>query len=103
MENVPLAYRSEEKSEELHKAAEALPEQFDLRDVDGKNYVTPVKAQNPWPSCWSFAAIAASETSLLFENGMTNEEYKEQNGGKELDLKVTINHKTITTKKRIKT
>ena len=28
-------------------------------------YVTPVKAQQPFGVCWSFAAIAAAETSLL--------------------------------------
>lgn len=68
------------------KEAAALPSKFDLRDVDGKNYVTSVKLQNPWTSCWSFAVVAASETSLLYENGVTNEEYKAANGGKELNL-----------------
>ncbi len=27
--------------------------------------MTPVKLQNPWGTCWGFAAIAASETSIL--------------------------------------
>jgi len=35
---------------------------YDLRDW---NYVTPVRFQNPYGTCWGFAAIAASETSLL--------------------------------------
>ncbi|MEG2477624.1 hypothetical protein, partial [Gordonibacter sp.] len=30
-----------------------LPPTFDLRNVEGKNYVTPVKLQNPWGSCWA--------------------------------------------------
>ena len=38
---------------------------YDLRDVGGKNYVTPVKLQNPYATCWGFAAIGAAETSIL--------------------------------------
>ena len=41
------------------------PVAFDLRDVDGKSYVTPVKLQNPFGTCWGFAAIAAAESSIL--------------------------------------
>ena len=41
-----------------------LPKKFDLRDVNGKNYVSPVKLQNPWGTCWSFGGTAAAEISL---------------------------------------
>lgn len=44
-----------------------LPEKFDLRNADGANYVTDVRSQNPWGSCWSFSVIAASETSMLWD------------------------------------
>lgn len=32
-------------------AGESLPASFDLRDVDGRCYVTPVKLQNPFGTC----------------------------------------------------
>ena len=44
------------------KAAETYPAKYDLRDL---GYVTPVKFQNPFGSCWGFAAIAAAESSIL--------------------------------------
>ena len=47
---------------------DGLPESFDLRD---RGVVTPVKLQNPWGTCWGFASIAASETSILSELGTT--------------------------------
>ena len=47
-----------------------LPEKFDLRNVDGKNYVSPVKLQNPWGTCWSFGGTAAAEISLAYAKDM---------------------------------
>ena len=41
-----------------------FPKKIDLRDFNGKNYVTPVKLQNPYGTCWAFASIAAAETSI---------------------------------------
>ena len=49
------------------KIEQTFPEAFDLRNVDGVNYVTPVKSQGPWLTCWGFAAAAACETSILYE------------------------------------
>ena len=39
-----------------------FPETLDLRDYD---LVIPVRLQNPFGTCWGFAAVSAAETSLL--------------------------------------
>ena len=44
-------------------ALSTLPEAFDLRDVDGKAYIGPVKDQSPLGTCYSFAAAAVAEST----------------------------------------
>lgn len=46
-----------------------LPEKYDLRNVNGKSYVTPVKSQNPWGSCWAFGIVSIMESNLLMQTG----------------------------------
>ncbi len=60
--------------------ASTLPRAYDLRDPnsDGDrsdSVVTPIKSQNPWNSCWGFATVAACETSILSEMGVSYADY----------------------------
>ena len=52
----------------------ARPAKFDLRNATfrGKtgSFVTPVKNQNPFATCWSFGATAAAESAYLSEMGI---------------------------------
>ena len=54
-----------------YQVAVAAPEQrkFDLRDVNGENYITPVKNQGHFGTGWSQAVLAACEGSMAYEMG----------------------------------
>jgi hypothetical protein len=42
---------------------------FNWRDVDGVDYTTPIKNQEPCPSCEAYALVAAVETLVQYEVG----------------------------------
>ena len=62
--------------------ADTLPSHFDLRE---EGVVNEVRNQGNWGTCWGFAAIAACETSLMSDLGLTREEFLGIMG-KELDF-----------------
>lgn len=48
---------------------EEIPRRFDWRNVNGKNYVTPIKNQKQCGSCVAFATIASIESCLRIAYG----------------------------------
>lgn len=49
--------------------AKKLPSKVDLRNIDGKNYVTPVKSQK-FGDCWTFSLAGSAEIAYLYANDM---------------------------------
>ncbi len=47
----------------------AFPSTYDLRNVGGRNYVTPVRSQNPYGTCWAFAVFGSLESNSLMASG----------------------------------
>ena len=45
----------------------ALPSSYDLRTL---GYVTPVKNQNPYGTCWAFGSLGALESALKMKEGV---------------------------------
>ena len=50
-----------------------LPHAFDLRDVDGRAFIGPVKNQGPMGTCYAFAAVAAAESTYNVARNLYNE------------------------------
>lgn len=56
-------------------ASTSLPSSYDLRD---EGYVSSVKSQSPWGTCWSFGALAASESSIMSSTGKSGLDLSER-------------------------
>ena len=48
-----------------------LPSKYDLRNIDGKNYVSSIKNQGSTSICWAFASIENVETLYMINNNLS--------------------------------
>jgi hypothetical protein len=48
-------------------SSEVLPAKFSWRDINGTDYVTPVRDQSPAPTCEAYAICAALETKMQYQ------------------------------------
>jgi uncharacterized protein with beta-barrel porin domain len=51
-----------------------LPTAFDLRNIDGRSYIGPVRNQEQCGSCWSFGTLAAAETTWNRTRGLYDDQ-----------------------------
>jgi parallel beta-helix repeat protein len=59
------------RTPEMPPAAEplVLPSSFSWRDINGVDFTTPIRNQIPYPSCETFALVAAVETMVQYKVG----------------------------------
>ena len=61
------SFADEASSDDDLLQATSLPSSFDLRNVNGVNYVTPVRNQGQYGMCWAFAFCASAESNYLMK------------------------------------
>ncbi|OPY65641.1 MAG: Papain family cysteine protease [Syntrophorhabdaceae bacterium PtaU1.Bin034] len=63
--SAPLSPAEEAGTSAETPAVSALPSRYDLRDINGHNYVTPVRNQAPAGTCGYFSATGTLESRIL--------------------------------------
>lgn len=70
---------------------EVLPAAYDLRDVDGNNYVSPIKNQESSGLCWAFATLEQAESYLMIQNNQPYSESSQTFSERQLDYATSNN------------
>ena len=55
------------------RVAMALPEQYDLRNVEGESHLSPIRDQGSYGTCWTFATMACLEWAIRRDEGIDSD------------------------------
>ncbi len=68
-----------------------LPESYDLRNVDGNNYVGPLENQASSGLCWAFATLGQAESYLMIQNNQPYNDATQTFSERQLDYATSNN------------
>lgn len=68
-----------------------LPSSYDLRNVDGKNYVSSIKNQESTGICWAFASVENVETLLMKQSGQSYSDQTQKFSIRQMDYATSTN------------
>lgn len=72
-------------------SSEALENRYDSRNVNGNNYVTPIRNQGDLNLCWAFSTAETIESYLLKTNNLSYNENSTIISERQLDYATSIN------------
>ncbi|MDO5328567.1 MAG: lectin like domain-containing protein [Coriobacteriia bacterium] len=90
---------SQTEDSQIKASRNSFPEKFDLRDCDldgtgeHKNYITSVKMQDPYGTCWAHGGICAAESSILSMQ-RKNSWFVDEDGKKHDSIDLSEHHLT---------
>ena len=73
------------------ESSKELPSSYDLRNVDGKTFITPLKNQGNLGICWAFSALEQAESYLLVKNNKSYDSTSELFSVRQLDYATSTN------------
>lgn len=80
-----------ETNKKLYKDTQGLPSKYDLRNVNGNSYVTPLKDQGNLGICWAFATNEHIESKLMVSNNQPYSSSTETFSERQLDYAMSYN------------
>ena len=73
-------------------STQTLPSLYDLRNVDGKNYVSSIKNQGTTEICWAFATIENVETLLMKQKSQSYSDQFQKFSIRQLDYATSTDY-----------
>ena len=70
---------------------DSLPSSYDLRNVGGKNFVSPIRDQGNLGICWTFASASSAESYLLKKNNTSYNSSSRLISERQIDYATAVN------------